>query len=225
MTEQIDRRADTTRNQILRAASHQFAHKPYSSVSLDDILAEAEVTKGAMYFHFRSKHALATAIVEHRAHLARGTVDELLARKLSSLETLIDITYFIAAEDIGDDSARAAFNLLESIGRTGGLQASVLGRWVRTFAQIGERAIGEGDVVKERDPEEIARLLVSMYLGLRQISNVAEPERFLSDLEKSWALALAGFANPDRLEYFTQFIRRRTALAIKNATPLRSDTL
>ena len=225
MIQQIDRRADTTRQQILRAASHQFALKPYSSVSLDDILAEAEVTKGAMYFHFRSKHALATAIVERRADLARGTVDELLARKLSSLETLIDITYFVAAEDIGDDSARAAFNLLESIGRTGGLQATVLGRWVRTFAWIGERAIGEGDVVKERDPEEIARLLVSMYLGLRQISNPAEPERFLSDLEKSWGLALPGFANPDRLEYFTQFIRRRTALAIKNSTPLRSDTL
>ena len=71
MTEQIDRRADTTRRQILRAASHQFAHKAYGLVSLDDILAEAEVTKGAMYFHFRSKHALAVAIVEQRAAIAR----------------------------------------------------------------------------------------------------------------------------------------------------------
>ena len=66
MTEQIDRRADTTRLQILRAASRQFAHKSYSLVSLDDILADAEVTKGAMYFHFRSKHALASAIIEYR---------------------------------------------------------------------------------------------------------------------------------------------------------------
>ena len=215
MTEQIDRRADTERHQILRAASHQFAHKPYSSVSLDDILAEAEVTKGAMYFHFRSKHALAVAIVEQRADMAHVAIDELVARKLSALETLIDISYFVAAEDIGDESARAGFNLLESIGRTGGLQASVLGRWVRAFALIGERAISEADVVKERDPEDIARLLVSMYLGLRQISNLEEPERFLSDLEKSWVLALPGFVNPDRLEYLIQFLRRRTALAIK----------
>ena len=215
MTEQIDRRADTARHQILRAASHQFAHKPYSSVSLDDILAEAEVTKGAMYFHFRSKHALAVAIVEQRADMAHVAIDELVARKLSALETLIDISYFVAAEDIGDESARAGFNLLESIGRTGGLQASVLGRWVRAFALIGERAISEADVVKERDPEDIARLLVSMYLGLRQISNLEEPERFLSDLEKSWVLALPGFVNPDRLEYLIQFLRRRTALAIK----------
>ena len=66
MTEQLDRRADTTRVQILRAASRQFARKSYSLVSLDDILADAEVTKGAMYFHFPSKYALASAIIEYR---------------------------------------------------------------------------------------------------------------------------------------------------------------
>jgi len=82
VTEQLDRRADTTRHQILRAASRQFARRPYSLVSLDDILADAEVTKGAMYFHFRSKHALAMAIIEHRFVLASASVNELLARKI-----------------------------------------------------------------------------------------------------------------------------------------------
>ena len=62
MTEASQRRADTTRHRLIAAASHQFAHHPYSMVSLDDILAEAELTKGAMYFHFSSKQALAVAI-------------------------------------------------------------------------------------------------------------------------------------------------------------------
>ena len=39
----------------------------YHQVGLDDVLAEAELTKGAMYFHFRSKHALALAVVEDQA--------------------------------------------------------------------------------------------------------------------------------------------------------------
>ena len=221
MTEQIDRRADTTRLQILRAASRQFAHKSYSLVSLDDILADAEVTKGALYFHFRSKHALALAIIEYRAAVARSAVTELLALKLSGLETLIDISYLIAVEDIGDESARAGLNLLESIGRTDGLQASLLGEWVAVFASITRKAIDEGDIVDHHDPQAIARLLVSMYLGLRQTSNLAEPERFLRDLEQAWALILPGVANPRRIGYLTQFIKRRTAVAIKKATPLR----
>ena len=223
MTDQIDRRADTTRLQILRAASRQFARKSYSLVSLDDILADAEVTKGAMYFHFRSKHALATAIIEYRFAVARGAVDELVARKLSGLETLIDITYLIAVDDIGDESARAGLNLLESIGRTDTLQASVLGDWVVAFAAITRRAVDDGDVVEHHEPEDIARLLVSMYLGLRQTSNLAEPDRFLHDLERVWGLILPGIAKPDRIDYLTQFVKRRTAVAIKKATPLGSE--
>ena len=223
MSDPIDRRADTTRLQILRAASRQFARKSYSLVSLDDILADAEVTKGAMYFHFRSKHALATAIIEYRFAVARGAVDELVALKLSGLETLIDITYLIAVDDIGDESARAGLNLLESIGRTDTLQASVLGDWVVAFAAITRRAVEDGDVVEHHEPEDIARLLVSMYLGLRQTSNLAEPDRFLHDLERVWGLILPGIAKPDRINYLTQFVKRRTAVAIKKATPLGSE--
>ena len=87
-TSSSDGRADTTRRQILRAASHQFARRAYHDVGLDDILAEAELTKGAMYFHFRSKHALAVAIIERQITAGTAALDDLLARKLSGLETL-----------------------------------------------------------------------------------------------------------------------------------------
>jgi AcrR family transcriptional regulator len=220
VTEQLDRRADTTRLQILRAAAHQCARKSSSSVSLDDILADAEVTKGAMYFHFRSKYALASAIIEYRTAVAGASVDQLLAQKLSGLETMIDISYLVAIEDIGDETARAGLNLLESIGRTDGLHATVLGPWVTAFAAIAGTAVKDGDIISDRDPQGIARLLVSMYLGLRQTSNLAEPERFLRDLENMWALALPGFVKPDRIDYLNQFITRRTAVALKKATPL-----
>jgi AcrR family transcriptional regulator len=219
VTEQLAR-SDTTRLQILRAASRQFARKSYSLVSLDDILADAEVTKGAMYFHFRSKYALASAIIEHRSAAARASVDQLLARKLSGLETLIDISYLVAIEDIGDEIARAGLNLLESIGRTDGLQGNVHEQWVTAFAAITRKAVRDGDIIGDRDSEGIARLLVSMYLGLRQTSNLAEPERFLRDLEKMWALVMPGFVKPERIDYLNQFIKRRTAVALKNATPL-----
>jgi AcrR family transcriptional regulator len=225
VTEQLDRRADTTRQQILRAASRQFARRSYSLVSLDDILADAEVTKGAMYFHFRSKHALAMAIIEHRFVLASASVNELLARKLSGLETLIDIVYLVAVEDIGDEVARAGLNLLESIGRTDGLQSDVLGQWVDAFAAIAGKAIKDGDIVSDRDPHGIAKLLVAMYLGLRQTSNLALPEQFLRDLENVWTLVLPGFVKPDRIDYLNQFIKRRTAVAQKKAAPLAADAL
>src|SRR5580698_1987153 len=111
MTETTDTRADTTRQQILRAAAGQFARLPYHQVGLDDILAEAELTKGAMYFHFRSKHALAVAIIEQHTAAGAVAVQDLLSKQLSGLETLIDFVYLISIRDIGEDMSRAAMNL------------------------------------------------------------------------------------------------------------------
>jgi len=224
VTEQLDRRAELTRLQILEAAARQFARTPYSLVSLDDILADASVTKGALYFHFRSKHALAASIVEHRTERAHKAVEDVLARNLSGAETLIDLSCLVAAEDIGDPVARACLNLVESIGRADDLGPRVLNEWVQGFAGIAKRAIGEGDFTAHTDPETVARLLVSIYLGVRQTSDLDDPPRFLTDLEHSWRLAMPGFVEPDRLSYLNQFIRRRTAVGIKKVVPLRHHT-
>jgi len=151
---------------------------------------------------------------------ARASVDELLARKLSGIETLVDISYLVAIEDMGDETARAGLNLLQSIGRTDGLQEDVLGQWVTAYAAITRKAARDGDLIADRDPEGIARLLVSMYLGLRQTSSLAQPERLLHDLENIWLLVLPGFVKPDRIAYLNQFIKRRTAVALKKATSL-----
>ncbi|MGE2692024.1 TetR family transcriptional regulator [Mycolicibacterium pulveris] len=221
MTEQVDRRSDSTRLQIIHAAARLFAEQPYSRVSLDDILTDASVTKGAMYFHFRSKHALASAIVEQRSAEARSSVAELLAQRRSGLETLIDICYQIAIDDIGDELARAGLNLLESVGQSDDLQARVLNEWIDAFARIVEEAAGQGDVREDADATAVARLLVSMYLGLRQCSDLADSERFLRALEAAWSLVIPGFVTDDRRTYITEFIKRRTVIAIRKAKPLR----
>lgn len=213
-TNSTDGRADTTRRQILRAASHQFARRPYHDVGLDDILAAAELTKGAMYFHFRSKHALAVAIIERQANMGAVAVESLLSRKLSGLETLIDFSYLIAVQDIKSDSARAGLNLLESVGRSEGLQERILDGWAKVLAGIVEQAISEGDVADHYDPRDVGRMVVSVHMGLRQTSNLDDPERFLLDLENCWALMLTGILGLDRFDYFRQFLRRRAALAI-----------
>lgn len=189
-------------------------------MNLDDILADAAVTKGAMYFHFRSKHALASAIVELRMEEARASVDEVLARRLSGLETLIDLSFRIAVDDIGSEVARAGLNLLESIGRTDGLQPQILGTWVEGFTRVIARAVTEGDIRDHNDAEAIGRLLVSLYMGLRQTSDLDDPERFLRDLQSAWMLLLPALTTEDRIAYLAEFVKRRTAVATKKAVPL-----
>jgi len=219
MSDVTDKRSDSTREQILRAAAHQFAQRPYYAVGLDDILADAQLTKGAMYFHFRSKHALALAIVDEQSVRSGAAFQELFTRKLSGLETLIDVSFLIAMADITEDITRAAFNLLESVGRTEKLQERLLGGWIEMLGEIAGRGIREGDIVDRADPEDIGRLLVSVYMGLRQASNLDDPVILLGDYQKALSTVLRGIVQPDKIDYFAQFLKRRTALAIKAVSP------
>jgi TetR/AcrR family transcriptional regulator, transcriptional repressor for nem operon len=219
MSDLSDKRSDTTRDHILRAAAHQFAQRPYYAVGIDDILAEAQLTKGAMYFHFRSKHALALAIVDEQTERYAESVRNLLARKLSGLESLIDVSYLIAVGDITQDVTRASFNLLESVGRTEKLQERLLGGWIKLLGEIAQQGIAEGDIVDQGEPEDVGRLVVSIYVGMRQASRLDEPVQLLTDFGKALSTVLRGIVQPDRIDYFTQFVKRRTALAIKAVSP------
>jgi hypothetical protein len=143
----------------------------------------------------------------------------LFTRKLSGLETLIDVSFLIAMADITEDITRAAFNLLESVGRTEKLQVRLLGGWIELLGEIAERGIREGDIVDRGDPEDIGRLLVSIYMGLRQASSLDDPVVLLGDYQKALSTVLRGIVQPDKTDYFAQFLKRRTALAIKAVSP------
>jgi AcrR family transcriptional regulator len=187
-------------------------------VSLDDILAEAELTKGAMYFHFSSKQALALAIIDDLKEMNRAAVTELLARKMSGLETLIDLVYLQAGQNTQNEVARAGVRLLETVDYTAALPTTVWQTWIEFVTTVIQKAVAEGDVVDHSDPEDIAKMLVALWVGTRRISDLDQPEHYLDNLSKAWILALPSFTNPDRIDYFTQFIKRRHALAVKNVS-------
>lgn len=170
-----------------------------------------------MYFHFRSKHALALAVIDEQLARAGAAIQALVDRKLSGLETLLDVGYMMAVEDITSDSARAVLHLLPVVGRAEGLQSTVLNNAVQALSVVAERAISEGDVI-EHDPRDVVRMMVALYLGLRQAGNLDEPEQFLRQLERGWSVVLPSVVPADRIDYFVQFVRRRTALAIKTTS-------
>ena len=56
-----------TRNLILRAALKRFANGGYAATSVQDIVDDAQVSKPALYYHFKDKAGLFQALV-HQAH-------------------------------------------------------------------------------------------------------------------------------------------------------------
>src|SRR5512147_1401810 len=60
----MQQRSEETRSRILEAAIKLFSHRGYNKASVDDICAEAGISKGAFYHHFESKQALFRALLD-----------------------------------------------------------------------------------------------------------------------------------------------------------------
>ncbi|MFE4515290.1 ScbR family autoregulator-binding transcription factor [Kitasatospora sp. NPDC056783] len=89
-------RAGRTRQAVLLAAAETFAQVGFEAASLVDISRRAGVSKGALYFHFVSKQALADGV----RHAAGREVGSSALRALRAdgpaLQSLIDFSHELA---------------------------------------------------------------------------------------------------------------------------------
>ncbi|RJO74279.1 MAG: KamA family radical SAM protein [Myxococcales bacterium] len=64
MGDRLERKKETTRNALLRAAKRLYAQHGLYGVSIEDITSEADLGKGTFYNHFKSREELIAAVLQ-----------------------------------------------------------------------------------------------------------------------------------------------------------------
>jgi len=103
-------RAIKTRAALLAAAAHEFAARGYAVASVNSILANSTSTKGALYFHFPSKEALAEAVLEDVRSVYTPIVERWRSAHIQPFDAIAGIVDDIAAVAT-DVSGRAEMKL------------------------------------------------------------------------------------------------------------------
>lgn len=202
-------RSEATRKKIVNAAVDLFAEIGYQATGLGDIIEHAELTKGALYYHFDSKEALATAIIEAGAHTALTAFRNIGEPTAPALENMIHGVFVVADLIRTDKTVRTGAQLLRAFG--GFNEATVLTHrhLAAEMVNRARQAIAEGDLRGDLDPQTVGEVIVSAMLGAELVSNVTSGgSDLIGRIATTWSLLLPALATEESLPYFRAFLAR-----------------
>jgi len=176
-------RSEETRARILDAAVRRFAIAGYDAASVDDICAEAGVSKGAFYHHYPSKQAIFLALMQ--GWLAMIDMGLNAVRKDTVPETLVQMTnllpgVFAAAED----RLPMFLEFWLQASRDENIWKAMIApyhHYQEHFARLVDDGIAEGSL-KPTDSHVAAQVIVSLAVGL-VLQGVLDPHG--ADWEKT----------------------------------------
>ncbi len=168
---------DIRRAELLDRAAGLFLRLGYDNVSLNDLIADAGVSKGAFYHWFPSKAALIAALAERSAREAFAGVEDAvaacdgdaLARLNAALQAGFDVNMKIA----GPEHLAAMVSLLRP--DNAHLYGRILAGEEALFGPLLTRLISDGvgeGVFDTFDPEGVADMIYG--LAARTNSNILE---------------------------------------------------
>lgn len=168
--------AAVTRATLLKTALSVFSTKGYSAATLDDVAEAAKMTRGAIYWHFKSKADLYNTLVAEVS--ARGAA--VVQGAVAEGGTLIDILRRVFVRQCAlieeDKEARAVMELaLFKTGLDPELQAGrkkqleAGNALVTGIADAMRMGVAQGVLRKDLDPVDMARAFLAFENGAIQL--------------------------------------------------------
>ncbi len=204
MVRKTKEEAEQTRNAILAAALDVFCTKGYARTTFDDIAAKINLTKGAVYWHFKNKPDLLIEVIKQNFYDNHCKIKE-FADNVKSLEDLCEVQVKIAKMVVDDANYRrflffARFHMEWSEGIV-----KTVGNAIREIRDIPLKELKElltsfqksGEIRPDLDVDDLALILMSLWQGILSevLSNDSELVRFPEMVRKSFGLMMKSIKN------------------------------
>lgn len=194
-------RAQVTRDNLVEGAALAFYRLGYGMATTAAIVEAAGTTRGAMYFHFQSKEEVARAVIDEEHSRAMSAGLRIQEMNKPAFETMILLCVDLAMRLMTDPVVKAGIRLTTEITNFEPPLRAPYEEWQRTFADIAEAAVRQGDFRADVDPEVFARFLIPAYTGIQLVSDTFTGRAdLLPRLREMWMFVLPGVVPAERLE-------------------------
>lgn len=85
------------KNEILDIAERLFNEKGYSQTTVEDIMKECSIAKGTLYYHFKGKEEILSAVIERQIGRQEETMQRIAEdTSISVVEKLIQVIHLLS---------------------------------------------------------------------------------------------------------------------------------
>ena len=167
-------KAAITRRVILQKAFQKIYQKGYQFTSIDNILNELDVTKGAFYYHFKNKKEMGIGVIKDvifpkfnqsmilplkQIEHPKDGIIRIINQKLENLPELEIMlgcplhNLMIEMGGVDDDFATEIRAIIQN--------------WQEELEAIIEKGIERGDFPEDTDANSLANFIIASYHGIR----------------------------------------------------------
>ncbi|AZM55303.1 TetR family transcriptional regulator [Streptomyces sp. WAC 01529] len=190
-------RAIHTRRTILRAAASVFAESGFPAVTIKDVADEAELTKGAVYFHFANKEAIAAAVADEFYRRLNEIIAPVLEGDQSSPVTVAEVMTAVAGGFRDDDFIKAGSRLQIERPYIKVEMPVPYVAFTDLLTELLENCRKAG-TLETADPAALARVLRSALFGAQHISWVqANRQDVVDRVQEIVDVFLPAYGQPD----------------------------
>jgi TetR/AcrR family transcriptional regulator, transcriptional repressor for nem operon len=175
---------ERTRERLLQAAFREVYRSGFQSAGLDTILAAAGVTKGALYYHFKSKEALGYAVIEEI--IAPDNRSQWLRPLQSGKDPIAALIGSVRGISVRAEDVRGGCALLNLAQEMSPLHAGfrkrlerVFQAWQQGVASILREGQTHGRVRRDVEPADAAGLLIAMVEGYGSLAKNAQDPKVM----------------------------------------------
>ncbi|MDR3390995.1 MAG: TetR family transcriptional regulator C-terminal domain-containing protein [Sulfuriferula sp.] len=177
---------DITREKLLASAYCEMHRQGYQGASVSNILDSTALTKGALYHHFPTKHALGLAVIDE---IIGPQLDQLIFERLrNSAQPVTELLEIISGIEatIGDEGIMLGCPLNNLMQEMSPLDEqfrhhlnAILETWQQTIGAALEHGQSHGIIKPETDCQAAALFIVSAWEGCLSIAkNKQSPAAF-----------------------------------------------
>ncbi|MGI9164197.1 MAG: TetR family transcriptional regulator [Mycobacterium sp.] len=194
----LQARAEATRRKIIETAVELFGQIGYGETGLAGVLQRAGVSKGAFYYHFDSKEAVATAIIDEFNNRTVTAVEENFDAAAPTLDGIIASTFAVQGLMHRDPATQIGQQLAQALNQVSSAGSRVYTGWTAAFVEMAGGVARAGGLRPDVDPVDVGEAIWAGILGSHLVSAACGDDPYVR-LARSWRMLVSSIAPHDEV--------------------------